>query len=85
MSTYAGWKNRKLVVQSWQRAWEHVTPFFAFPPKIRRVTSTTQRACQIDAIGVRFKGAMNQFAIPFGEREWRGSAAARRSAYLAQQ
>jgi putative transposase len=25
------------IVQSWQRAWEHVTPFFVFPPEIRRV------------------------------------------------
>ena len=29
------------IVQSWQRAWEHVTPFFAFPPHIRRVIYTT--------------------------------------------
>jgi transposase-like protein len=29
------------IVQSWQRAWEHVTPFFVFPPDIRRVVYTT--------------------------------------------
>lgn len=29
------------IAQSWQRAWEHVTPFFAFPPDIRRVIYTT--------------------------------------------
>ncbi len=29
------------IVQSWQRAWEHVTPFFAFAPEIRRVIYTT--------------------------------------------
>jgi transposase-like protein len=29
------------VVQSWQRAWEHVIPFFAFPPAVRRVIYTT--------------------------------------------
>ena len=29
------------IVQSWQRAWEHVTPFFAFPPEVRRVICTT--------------------------------------------
>ena len=29
------------IVKSWQRAWEHVTPFFAFPPEIRRVIYTT--------------------------------------------
>ncbi|WP_407946235.1 IS256 family transposase, partial [Paraburkholderia nemoris] len=25
------------IVQSWRRAWENVTPFFVFPPEIRRV------------------------------------------------
>ncbi|WP_175991796.1 IS256 family transposase, partial [Burkholderia stagnalis] len=29
------------IVQSWQRAWEHVVPFLVFPPEIRRVVYTT--------------------------------------------
>lgn len=29
------------IVQSWQRAWEHVIPFFVFTPEIRRVVYTT--------------------------------------------
>jgi transposase-like protein len=29
------------VVDSWRRAWEHVIPFFAFPPEVRRVIYTT--------------------------------------------
>ncbi|OOB54912.1 hypothetical protein A8F71_13995, partial [Burkholderia cenocepacia] len=29
------------IVQSWQRAWEHVVPFYVFPPEIRRVVYTT--------------------------------------------
>jgi len=29
------------IAQSWQRAWEHVIPFFAFPPEVRRVIYTT--------------------------------------------
>lgn len=29
------------IVAAWQRAWEHVTPFFMFPPDIRRVIYTT--------------------------------------------
>jgi putative transposase len=29
------------VVAAWRRAWGHVIPFFAFPPKIRRVIYTT--------------------------------------------
>ncbi|MDN7798606.1 transposase, partial [Burkholderia vietnamiensis] len=29
------------IVQSWQRAWEHVAPFYVFPPEIRRVVYTT--------------------------------------------
>jgi transposase-like protein len=30
-----------MIVQSWMRAWENVTPFFVFPPDIRRVIYTT--------------------------------------------
>jgi len=29
------------IVQSWRRAWQHVIPFFAFPPDVRRVIYTT--------------------------------------------
>lgn len=29
------------IVRSWTLAWEHVTPFFVFPPDIRRVIYTT--------------------------------------------
>jgi putative transposase len=29
------------IVQSWRRSWEHVIPFFAFPPEVRRVIYTT--------------------------------------------
>ena len=29
------------IAQSWRRAWEHVIPFFAFPPDVRRVMYTT--------------------------------------------
>ena len=29
------------IVQSWRRAWDHVIPFFAFSPDIRRVIYTT--------------------------------------------
>lgn len=29
------------IEQSWQRAWEHVVPFYVFPPEIRRVVYTT--------------------------------------------
>jgi transposase-like protein len=29
------------IAQSWQRAWPHVIPFFAFPPAVRRVIYTT--------------------------------------------
>ena len=36
------WSRRfPTVVASWRRAWPHVIPFFAFPPAIRRVLSTT--------------------------------------------
>jgi len=29
------------IAAAWRRAWEHVTPFFAFPPEVRRVIYTT--------------------------------------------
>jgi transposase-like protein len=29
------------VAASWRRAWQHVIPFFAFPPEVRRVIYTT--------------------------------------------
>ncbi len=30
-----------MIIAAWQRAWENVTPFFVFPPDIRRVIYTT--------------------------------------------
>jgi putative transposase len=30
-----------VITQSWLNAWEHVTPFLAFPPELRRVVYTT--------------------------------------------
>jgi transposase-like protein len=29
------------IVQSWQRNWEHVMPFFAYPESVRRIIYTT--------------------------------------------
>jgi len=34
-------KKYPTIVQSWRRAWEHVIPFFAFPPEVRRIIYTT--------------------------------------------
>jgi len=34
-------KKHPTIAQSWRRAWEHVIPFFAFPPEVRRVIYTT--------------------------------------------
>jgi putative transposase len=34
-------KKHPTIGQSWRRAWEHVIPFFAFPPEVRRVIYTT--------------------------------------------
>jgi putative transposase len=30
-------KKHPTIVQSWRRAWEHVIPFFVFPPEVRKV------------------------------------------------
>jgi putative transposase len=37
------------VSASWRRAWDHVTPFFAFPPEIRRVIYTTNAIESVNA------------------------------------
>ncbi len=30
-----------MISQSWWRSWENITPFFSFPPEIRKVIYTT--------------------------------------------
>ena len=38
----AAWGQRfPTIVKMWRQAWEHVIPFFAFPPEVRRVIYTT--------------------------------------------
>ena len=37
------------VAASWRRAWDYVTRFFAFPPKIRRVIYTTNAIESVNA------------------------------------
>jgi transposase-like protein len=34
-------KKHPTIVQSWRRAWDHVIPFFVFPPEVRKVIYTT--------------------------------------------
>jgi transposase-like protein len=36
----------------WRRAWEHVTPFFAFPPDVRRIIYTTNA---IESVHMRLR------------------------------
>jgi transposase-like protein len=91
------------IAQSWRRAWEHVIPFFAFPPQVRKVIYTTnvieslhmqlrkiiktrghfpsdEAATKLLWLALRnimggkirstreWKGAMNQFAVIYGDR-----------------
>ena len=37
------------VIASWRRAWDRVTPFFAFPPEVRRVIYTTNAIESVNA------------------------------------
>jgi putative transposase len=37
------------VVAAWRRAWDKVTPFFAFPPEVRRVIYTTNAIESVNA------------------------------------
>ena len=38
---YVTWKGRKAIVPNWERNWERLTPFFIYPPEIRKVVYTT--------------------------------------------
>jgi putative transposase len=38
-----------IVVGAWRRAWDHVVPFFAFPPEIRKVIYTTNAIESVNA------------------------------------
>lgn len=40
------------ITAAWRRAWEHVIPFFAFPPEIRRIVYTTNA---IESIHMRLR------------------------------
>jgi transposase-like protein len=40
------------VAASWRRAWQHVIPFFAFPPEVRRVIYTTN---SIESVHARLR------------------------------
>jgi putative transposase len=38
-----------MIAPAWERAWEHVIPFFAFPPDIRRIIYTTNAIESVNA------------------------------------
>ncbi|TKR53244.1 IS256 family transposase, partial [Allopusillimonas ginsengisoli] len=38
-----------MVASAWERAWEHVIPFFAFPPQIRKIIYTTNAIESVNA------------------------------------
>lgn len=38
-----------MIVPAWERAWEQVIPFFAFPPDIRRIIYTTNAIESVNA------------------------------------
>lgn len=43
------------IVQSWERAWEKVIPFYAFPAEVRKVIYTTNA---IEALNVKLRRAV---------------------------
>jgi hypothetical protein len=65
-------------VQSWQRAWEHVTPFFVFPPEIRRVVYTTNA---IESLNMQLRKIIKTRDTP--QRRGRHQAAPARAAQCA--
>jgi putative transposase len=44
-----------MIAAAWRRAWERVTPFFAFPPDIRRIIYTTNA---IESLHMRLRKAI---------------------------
>jgi transposase-like protein len=44
-----------VITQAWLNAWEHVTPFMAFPPDVRRVIYTTN---SIEALNRQLRKAI---------------------------
>ncbi len=44
------------IAQSWERAWDHVIPFFAFPEAVRRIIYTTN---QIEALNSKLRRAIH--------------------------
>jgi putative transposase len=39
------------VIKAWRDAWEHVIPFLAFPPEVRRVIYTTDESVKSRRLG----------------------------------
>jgi len=48
-------KRFPVITQAWLNAWEHVTPFLAFPPEVRRVIYTTNA---IEALNRQLRKAL---------------------------
>jgi putative transposase len=48
-------KRYPAIVQSWQRNWEHVMPFFAYPESVRRIIYTTNA---IEALNAKLRRAV---------------------------
>ena len=61
LDTFAGiWDSRyPQISQSWRDAWEHVIPYFAFPPALRRAVYTTNQIESLNSVvrkAVRSRG-----------------------------
>ncbi|HEX4107147.1 MAG TPA: transposase [Solirubrobacteraceae bacterium] len=64
------------ITQAWLNAWEHVTPFLAFPPEVRRVIYTTNA---IEALNRQLRKALKT------KGSFPNEDAARKLVYLALQ
>ena len=42
----------QVITQAWLNAWEHVTPFLAFPDEVRRVIYTTDESVKGQSVGI---------------------------------
>jgi putative transposase len=58
----AAWGKRYPAIgQMWRRAWEHVVPFFAFAPSIRKMIYTTNA---VEALHLAAQGHQDPRQLP---------------------
>ncbi len=65
----AKWDDDYLPIgQSWRRNWSRITPFFDFPPEIRKVIYTTNA---IESVNMSLRNISKKWTMP--TRDWKAA------------